>query len=149
MSPTLYYLQHGEEEVAPAPKRPRAAAEFEVRPGRNKDDQLAVVVAALLDDQKSEPLDSLKTVFAGVISELRTWEDEAKARRILNGEEQNDAEEPRKHVTSISVVCLFLTCQDLKFGDANLTTAIFKDGKLQLLLKLMGAERFGERGLTS
>lgn len=93
--------------MAPAPKRPRAAAEFEVRPGRNKDDQLAVVVAALLDDQKSEALDSLKTVFAGVISELRAWDDEAKARRILNGEEQNDTEEPRKHVTSISLVCIF------------------------------------------
>ena len=36
--------------------------------------------------------------------------------------------------------------KDLKFEDAKFTTVIFKDGKLQLLLKLMGAERFGERG---
>jgi len=91
--------------VAPAPKQPRAAAEFEVRPGRNKDDQLAVVVAALLDDQKSEALDSLKTVFAGVITELRAWDGEAQARRILSGEEQNDTNGPRKHVTSI-LLCL-------------------------------------------
>lgn len=102
MSPTLYYLQHGEEEAAPAPKRPRTAAEFEVRPGRNKDDQLAVVVAALLDDQKSEPLDSLKTTFANVIAELRAWEDEATARQMLDGEEQMNTNEPRKHVTSES-----------------------------------------------
>jgi replication fork protection complex subunit Tof1/Swi1 len=107
MSPTLYYLQHGEEEVAPAPKQPRAAAEFEVRPGRNKDDQLAVVVAALLDDQKSEALDSLKSVFASVITELRAWEDEAKARRLLNDDEQNDREEPRKHVMSSPLFICF------------------------------------------
>lgn len=91
--------------MAPAPKRPRAAAEFEVRPGRNKDDQLAVVVAALLDDQKSEQLDSLKTTFANVVAELRTWENEATARQMLDGEEQRNTNEPRKHVTSkISLV---------------------------------------------
>jgi len=44
---------------------------------------------------------------------------------------------------------MFLIDQALNFADANLTTTIFKDGKLQLLLKLMGAERFGERGSTS
>jgi len=107
MSPTLYYLQHGEDEEPSAPKRPRAAAEFEVRPGRNTEDQLAVVVAALLDDQKSEPLDSLKTVFANVISELRAWEGEAVARQLLDGDEHNASKEPRKHVAS--------TCRIISF----------------------------------
>lgn len=32
------------------------------------------------------------------------------------------------------------------FGSDELKMTVFKDGKLQLLLKLMGAERIGERG---
>jgi len=34
----------------------------------------------------------------------------------------------------------------LDFGSDDMKMAFFKDGKLQLLLKLMGAERVGERG---
>jgi hypothetical protein len=33
------------------------------------------------------------------------------------------------------------------FGSDEFKTIVFKDGKLQLLLKLIGAERIGERGI--
>jgi len=90
---TLYYLQHGEEEIKAQPKRPRAAAELEVRPGRSLDDQIAVVVAALLDDQKSEALDSMKTIVGNAISEIRGWELETEARRLIN-QGDSDLHEP-------------------------------------------------------
>ena len=81
---TLYYLQYGEEEIKAQSKRPRAPAELEVKPGRNLEDQIAVVVAALLDDQKSEALDSIKTIVGNAITEIRGWELEAEARRLIN-----------------------------------------------------------------
>jgi len=83
----VYYLQHGEEEAATTkPKRPRAAAELEVRPGRNIEDQIAVVVSTLLDDQKSDHLDTMKTVIQKAITEIKAWHQEAEARRLLNDE---------------------------------------------------------------
>jgi hypothetical protein len=33
------------------------------------------------------------------------------------------------------------------FGSDDLKMTVFKNGKLQLLLKLIGAERIGERGM--
>jgi len=37
----------------------------------------------------------------------------------------------------------------VNFEGDELRATVFKDGKLQLLLKLLGAERIGERGLLS
>jgi replication fork protection complex subunit Tof1/Swi1 len=107
LPPTIHYLQHGEELPTQA-KRPRAAAELEVRPGRNRDDQIAVVVASLLDDQKSETLDTMKTIFANAITEIRSWELAAEARRIINGEEETGSEGPRRQSTSTCVFFLQL-----------------------------------------
>jgi hypothetical protein len=78
---TVYYLQHGEEPVI-APRRPRAAAELEVRPGHSKEDQIGVVVAALLDEQQSEALDWMKTLLVTAVTEVRAWETEAEARLL-------------------------------------------------------------------
>lgn len=101
---TIYYLQHGEDPVPTQPKRPRAAAELEVRPGRNREDQIAVVVAALLDDQKSEALDTIKTLFANAITEMRSWELAAEARQIINGEEETENENPRRQSTRMCIL---------------------------------------------
>lgn len=99
MPGTLYYLQHGEEEVKTQPKRPRAAAELEVKPGRSLEDQIAVVIAALLDEQKSEALDSMKTVIGNSVTEIRGWELEAEARRLISNEP--DQPEPPRRQTCI------------------------------------------------
>jgi replication fork protection complex subunit Tof1/Swi1 len=82
---TVYYLQHGEEPAVKQVRRPRAAAELEVRPGRNREDQIAVVVSTLLDDQKSEALDSMKTVIADAITQMKAWDMAVEARRLVNG----------------------------------------------------------------
>jgi len=85
---TIYYLQHGEEKVKSEPKRPRPAAELEVRPGRSREDQIAVVVACLLDEQKSDALDSVKTIFNQVLLELRVWEQAEMGRKMLEDMEE-------------------------------------------------------------
>jgi len=37
----------------------------------------------------------------------------------------------------------------LTFTDESLKKTLFRDGKMQLLFRLMGAERVGERGISS
>jgi hypothetical protein len=48
----------------------------------------------------------------------------------------------------VSPKLIFVTDQGLLFGNEGLKATVFKDGKLQLLLKLMGAERVGGRGIS-
>ena len=60
---------------------------MEVRAGLSKEDQIGVVVAALLDDEKSEALDWMKTMVTNTVSEIRAWETEAQARQLA--EDQN------------------------------------------------------------
>jgi replication fork protection complex subunit Tof1/Swi1 len=83
----IYYIQHGEDPPDAPQRRPRPAAELEVRPGRSLEDQIGIVVAALLDDEKGEALDTMKTTFAKVITEIRAWEVASKA-RLLNDDQQ-------------------------------------------------------------
>ena len=106
LPPTLYYLQHGKEEVAAPVRRPRPAAELEVRPGRNREDQISVVVASLLDDQKSEALDSLKTIFANSIAEMRAWESEVEGRRLVDENGDDQGEPPARQSTSMCIICI-------------------------------------------
>lgn len=96
----MYYLQHGGEEVKAQPKRPRAAAELEVRPGRSREDQIAVVVATLLDEQKSEALDTMKTIIADIISEMQAWDAATEARRLVNGDDPEAEELKRGHIST-------------------------------------------------
>ena len=80
------------------PKRPRAAAELEVRPGRSREDQIAVVVATLLDEQKSEALDTMKTIIADIISEMQAWDAAAEARRLVNEDHVEAEVSKRDHI---------------------------------------------------
>lgn len=45
------------------------------------------------------------------------------------------------------IVHLSIADSDVIFKDDNFKTTVFKDGKLQLLLKLLGAERIGLKGI--
>ena len=90
------------------PKRPRAAAELEVRPGRGREDQIAVVVATLLDEQKSEALDTMKSIIADIISEMQAWDAAAEAPRLVNGD-NSEAEEPKRdHIGNCDVSALLI-----------------------------------------
>ena len=91
----MYYLQHGEEEAKAQPKQARVAAELEVRPGRSREDQIAVVVAILLDEQKSEALDTMKSIIGDIISEMKAWDTAAEAYRLLS-EDHVETEMPRR-----------------------------------------------------
>lgn len=83
---TLYYLEYGHERqsVAGEARRP---VELEVRPaeGRGLDEQIGVVIAALVRDDKKDLVEwVLETVVKGA-DERRAWEAEAIARKEVSG----------------------------------------------------------------
>jgi hypothetical protein len=90
-------------------------------------------------------LDTLKTIIQNTITELKTWDQEAAARRLTVEEQGKEFEKLMRQ--PVCMWCHFpLLTIVLLFGKDGFRVTVYKDGKLQLLLRLMGAERLGERG---
>jgi replication fork protection complex subunit Tof1/Swi1 len=70
---TAHYLEYGYEKQTVTTK-PRAAAELEVKPGMEWEEQIGVVVGAMLDRNEGEHLHWLKSQLASAESERRSWE---------------------------------------------------------------------------
>jgi replication fork protection complex subunit Tof1/Swi1 len=70
---TAHYLEYGYEKQTVTSK-PRAAAELEVKPGREWEDQIGVVVGAMLDRNEGEHLQWVKSQLSSAESERRSWE---------------------------------------------------------------------------
>jgi replication fork protection complex subunit Tof1/Swi1 len=70
---TAHYLEYGYEKQTVTSK-PRAAAELEVKPGREWEDQIGVVVGAMLDKNEGEHLQWVKSQLFSAESERRSWE---------------------------------------------------------------------------
>ena len=70
---TAHYLEFGYEKQTVASK-PRAAAELEVKGGKEWEDQIGVVVGAMLDRNEGEHLQWVKTQLVEAESERRSWE---------------------------------------------------------------------------
>ncbi|KAG5519184.1 hypothetical protein PMAC_002272 [Pneumocystis sp. 'macacae'] len=121
MHDTVYYLQYGHDE--PQMLKPlRLSAEFEVKPGMNFEQQISVVVGALLDENKNEELDWLKTKLSDAINERKAREEEKELRNLLEDSPQNNILSP--------FIIVFETEQHKK--------RCFKNGKFRLLLSLCG-----------
>ncbi|EEB07627.1 replication fork protection complex subunit Swi1 [Schizosaccharomyces japonicus yFS275] len=73
ISGTMYYLQHGED---PAKDNhvSRRGALYELVPGLTYEQQIAVCVAVLINEQKTELLDELKTSIGIAMNERKAWE---------------------------------------------------------------------------
>ena len=70
---TAHYLEYGyEKQVSTA--KPRAAAELEVKPGMEWEEQIGVVVGAMLDRSEGELLKWLMSQLSSAESERRSWE---------------------------------------------------------------------------
>ncbi|CCJ28428.1 unnamed protein product [Pneumocystis jirovecii] len=121
MHDTVYYLQYGHDEVQVL-KPLRLSAEFEVKPGMNFEQQISVVVGALLDENKNEELDWLKIKLSDAINERKAWELEEESRNLLEDNSHNNVLSP--------FVIVFETEQYKK--------RCFKNGKFRLLLSLCG-----------
>jgi replication fork protection complex subunit Tof1/Swi1 len=70
---TAHYLEYGYERQTISAK-PRAAAELEVKPCMEWEEQVGVVVGAMLDRNEGEHLQWLKSQLSPAESERRSWE---------------------------------------------------------------------------
>jgi replication fork protection complex subunit Tof1/Swi1 len=70
---TAHYLEYGYEKQTVTSK-PRAAAELEVKPGKEWEDQIGIVVGAMLDRNEGEHLQWVKSQLFSAESERRSWE---------------------------------------------------------------------------
>jgi replication fork protection complex subunit Tof1/Swi1 len=70
---TAHYLEYGYEKQTVTTK-PRAAAELEVKGGKEWEKQIAIVVGAMLDRNESEHIQWLKSQLFSAESERRSWE---------------------------------------------------------------------------
>ncbi|EDN11271.1 predicted protein [Histoplasma mississippiense (nom. inval.)] len=125
---TVFYLEYGHERQTLS--QSKAAAELEVKPGaaNTLDSKLGIVVAALLLEGKESLVQWLIKTIDTAVNERRSWELEAEARRSESGEERTANTPP-----SIAVI---------PFDDAC-RTAMFKNGRLRLLMTSAGLERLG------
>jgi replication fork protection complex subunit Tof1/Swi1 len=71
---TAHYLEYGYEKQT-VKSMPRAAAELEVKPGKEWEDQIGVVVGAMLDSSEGEHLQWIKSQLFSAESERRSWEE--------------------------------------------------------------------------
>lgn len=88
---TAHYLEYGyEKQVSTA--KPRAAAELEVKPGMEWEEQIGVVVGAMLDRNEGEHLTWLMSQLSSAESERRSWEGANTA--LVQSVETDPAQEP-------------------------------------------------------
>lgn len=70
---TAHYLEYGYEKQTVTSK-PRGAAELEVKPGKEWEEQISIVVGAMLDRNEAEHLQWIKPQLSSAESERRSWE---------------------------------------------------------------------------
>lgn len=136
---TAHYLEYGYEKQT-VTSRPRAAAELEIKGGMDWEQQIGVVVSALLDKNQGDHIEWVKPQLTEAESERRSWESMNIA--VQSVEEDPFADTPESGAAPIEPPVsppIFL-----KADTAARKTAMFKNGHLRLLMTLIGFKRLGD-----
>ncbi|KAF8859606.1 timeless-domain-containing protein [Acephala macrosclerotiorum] len=149
---TAHYLEFGYEKQTVLAK-PRAAAELEVKGGKEWEEQVAIVVGAMLDRNEGEHLQWVKSQLSSAESERRSWEGantaplsvvekEPAVEKDPFADEESSVEASEAPVPTIEQP----TAPTILLNPDNDTRriALFKNGHLRLLMKLVGMRRIGE-----
>ncbi|KIX07208.1 uncharacterized protein Z518_01861 [Rhinocladiella mackenziei CBS 650.93] len=136
---TLYYLEFGQEKQTAAATRPPAELEIRPAPGRDVKEQIGIVVTVLVKDGKTDLVRWVKDMLGKAIEERHGWEADAEARRVAAIEAaQNDNEPPPEvDVGQPTYITVRPTSEEIK-------TAMFKNGRLRLLMRLVGFDLLGD-----
>lgn len=110
---TAHYLEYGYEKQTVTTK-PRAAAELEVKPGMEWEDQVGVVVSAILDRNEGDLLQWVKSQMSSAESERRSWEGANTALQSVQKDPFADDEIPAAEIeppkpSSICKSCIQMT----------------------------------------
>ncbi|OBT44729.1 hypothetical protein VE00_05323 [Pseudogymnoascus sp. WSF 3629] len=132
---TANFFQYGYESKTIESKA-RAAAELEVKPGFEWEQQIGVVVGALLDRNEGHLLEWLKSQLSSAEIERRSWEGASKPIQSVETDAGETPPVPADPPKAPSIVA--------KPNDAICKTAMLKNGYLRLLMTLVGLRRIGD-----
>ena len=90
---TAHYLEYGYEKQTVTTK-PRAAAELEVKPGMDWEEEVGVVVGAMLDRNEGDLLQWVKSQLSSAESDRRSWEGSNTALQSVEKDPFADDETP-------------------------------------------------------
>ncbi|KAK0100963.1 Topoisomerase 1-associated factor 1 [Cadophora gregata f. sp. sojae] len=136
---TAHYLEYGYEKQTVASK-PRAAAELEVKGGREWEDQIGIVVGAMLDRNEGEHIQWTKSQLVEAEVERRSWEG-------LDTAMPSVEQDPATEAESTSVIEVEQPKPPsilVKPDNSARKIAMFKNGHLRLLMTLVGFRRAGD-----
>ncbi|KAK2602456.1 hypothetical protein N8I77_008985 [Diaporthe amygdali] len=134
---TAYYLEYGYDRQVLSTSTPRPAAELEFRRlDLTLAEQVATAIGLLLDKNESEQIDWVKNQLAACEVVRSVWEAAEKAKLMV--EEPDGTMTLREDWKSVMAEPEFFTL--LPDNDAR-KTAIFKNPRLRLLMKVLGFER--------
>lgn len=151
---TVTYLEYGYERQT-VTTNPRPAAELEFKRPVDHDQQIAIAVGALLDKNQEDHINWVKSQLASAESERRAWEAAEKAMpsverldaEVTGGTSEEAAAKAASPIskqtystTIYPCVYAYVTLGLRPDSDAR-RTAMFKNGHLRLLMKLVGMER--------
>ncbi|KAH8690943.1 putative DNA repair protein [Talaromyces proteolyticus] len=127
---TLYFLEYGHEKQTVSAGATRAPAELEINPrvGISRDLHLSIVVAALVLDGRADLVKGISETLRSAAAERSTWEAEYET-GLLGIPDVDLPPNP--------------TPIDVKASDDSMRTAMYRNGRLRLLMRLVGLERLG------
>ncbi|KAG6030929.1 Topoisomerase 1-associated factor 1 [Claviceps citrina] len=134
---TAFFLEYGYEKQTASKSQPKPAAELEFKYTEERDQQIAIVVGALLDKNGAEHIDWVRQ---------RLSEAEASRRAWTAAEEANkrDAEAiPRDDEPAQDVEAKLPPLFNVRRDNSEQRTAVFKNSYLRLLMKLSGMRLMG------
>ncbi|CAN8095382.1 unnamed protein product [Discula destructiva] len=137
---TAYYLEYGyyKQTLSTSSAKPAAELEFK-RIDLVLAEQIAVAVSLLLDKNEQGHIDWVKSQLSACIKERTAWESAEKANLMVEGSDgtmtlqdgwENAMKEPEPYIFGA--------------GDDAQKTAVFKNPRLRLLMKVVGFERMSQ-----
>ncbi|KAB5563356.1 topoisomerase 1-associated factor 1 [Coniochaeta sp. 2T2.1] len=132
---TAHYLEYGYEKQTIS-SNPKPAAELEFKYTVEHDEQIAIAVGALLDKNQADHIGWLKSQLTAAESERRAWEAAEKAMPSVEGLDAEVAGDLAEASTDKEAFPITVRPDT----DAR-RNAMFKNGHLRLLMKLVGMER--------
>ncbi|GAB0136737.1 Topoisomerase 1-associated factor 1 [Epichloe bromicola] len=136
MQGTAFFLEYGYEKQTASKSQPKPGAELVFKHTEERDQQIAIVVGALLDKNGAELIDWVRQRLCEAETERRAWTAAEEAKRDAEAgfgddEPAMDAEAKMPPVFSV------------RRDSSERRTAVFKNSYLRLLMKLSGMRLMG------
>lgn len=132
---TAFFLENGYEKQTISKSKPPAT--LEVRGNFSDKEKIGVVVTILQEHDPSGLLEWIVNTIGSAADERQSWEAEAAARQES---ELNDSSDKQSQQEGISSKPPFIS---ILSSNEPIRVAMFRDGKLRLLMQLCGFERLG------